>query len=436
MSLRPQLDAIATLLDQGAADSAVRLLRGSWEPELPPGDLIPLYCLWIRALCETGDHDHALVLGKRAADEFPREPEVLIALGNVHDIREELEPAREAFERAIEVDPVGQLQRYNVGAVLERLGRDREAEHAYRRAFDSDDAPPMVEATAALGALLRRQDRLEEAEAVYDRYLIEDPLHADILVEHGICLSDIGRYEEAIDRFDLVLSIVPKHASALYNQAITHFRMGQNERAISTMHEARRADPANPLTLAVLGSWLLGAGDADLDEALGLVYRAFELLGDTPEPTAASYAGLVAEEVFEALWQHDRKAEAREIARVAGQRDWITPHMFDVLNQADYGMATQATAFCVTARAEACLAPEHWPEDAGGYTTGLIVLANDEDEARRFTLEYLRSLEPSPGVYFHVDVIAPGGEGLPEPLAKPRASGVARVNGSRAYFRS
>src|SRR5690606_29470985 len=117
MKLRAQLDAAATLLDDGAASSAVRMLRSSWEPELPPQDLVPLYCMWIRALCETDDLDHALTLALRAADEFPREPDILIALGNVHDLRGELEPARDAFYRAIEAEPNGPLQHYNLGAV-------------------------------------------------------------------------------------------------------------------------------------------------------------------------------------------------------------------------------------------------------------------------------------------------------------------------------
>ena len=38
MSLRPQLEAVATLLDEGAAESAVRMLRGAWEPELPAAE--------------------------------------------------------------------------------------------------------------------------------------------------------------------------------------------------------------------------------------------------------------------------------------------------------------------------------------------------------------------------------------------------------------
>ena len=157
-----QLDAIGTLLDQGAADSAVRLLRSCWEPELPPSELVRMYCLWSRGLCETGEYDHAATLARRAGSEFPRSPEILIALGNVLDITGDYQGSRDAFEAAIEADPSGALQRYNLGAILERLGDEEGAERCYRRANSIDgEQGPMVEASSALGALLRRQGRLD-----------------------------------------------------------------------------------------------------------------------------------------------------------------------------------------------------------------------------------------------------------------------------------
>ena len=464
------LDAIATLLDQGAADSAVRLLRSSWEPELPPDDLVRMYCMWIRGLCETDELDSALTLAKRAASEFPREIDILIALGNVHDLFGELEEARGAFEVAIDVDPGGALQHYNLGAVLERLGREAEAETCYRQANEADrGGGAMFEASSALGAMLRRQGRLEEAEQVYDTYLAYDPIHIEILVEHGICLSDLERFEEAIERFNFSLSVEPEHAGAQYNKAITLYRIGKHEQAQAALEQARRLDPENALTLAVLGGWRLSAPDVDLDEALSLLYGALDLLerrygGDAGN---AGYCSLVVEEVFEALWQTGRKGEAREVARIAGQREWITPHILDSLNEADHGRSPQVTIFTVLARAEAGERPAYWPENSDGYTTGLTVLACDEDEAREFSLEYLRNIEPSPTVRFHIDVVPPK---LPEPVTagttgttgtagtagisgssgglgaglgvgagldatgQPRARGVFRVHAQRAYI--
>ncbi|PCC74534.1 Tetratricopeptide (TPR) repeat [Nannocystis exedens] len=446
MSSLPQLDAIATLLNQGAADSAVRLLRSCWEPDLPPDDLVRMYCMWVRGLCETGELDHALTLARRAASEFPREPDVLIALGNVQDLVGDLEKAREAFEAAIDQDPGGGLQHYNLGAVLERLGREMDAEVCYRRANECDPHGGMYEAIAALGALLRRQGRLEEAEQIYDLYLSDDSINVEILVEHGICLSDLDRLDEAIDRFDFALSLDPENAGAQYNKAITLYRLGRYEQALNALERARQLDKGNALTLAVLGGWRLSAADCDLDEALGLLYGALDLLERryAQDPGQIGYCSLVAEEIFEALWQNGRQGEAREVARLAGQREWITPHILDCLNEADHGRSPQVSMYTVVARAEAGERPEHWPENTDGYTTGLTVLATDENEAREFCMQYLRTIEPSPDIRFTLDVVPPQSPSDPSPslemmaelrgAMQPRPRGVARVHGQRSYI--
>ena len=145
-----------------------------------------------------------------------------------------------------------------------------------------------------------------------------------------------------------------------------------------------------------------------------------------------SYASLVAEEVFEALWQHDRRSEAREVARLAARRDWITPHMFETLNRVDHGTpGRRAESFRVRVRAELDTVPEDWPDGVDGYTTDLTVIASDEDEARQLTLHYLEQLEPSVEVVFDVAVIRRG-----ETCEGARARGVARIDGTRAYFRN
>lgn len=266
---------------------------------------------------------------------------------------------------------------------------------------------------------------------------------ASDLVEHGICLSDLDCFDEALERFEFALSLDPDHPGAWYNLAITQYRMGQHDDAVLSMTRAHEADPKSPLTLAVLGSWHLAQLNAesavDLDTALGLLYGAIDLLveldGENLSPT---YASLVCEEVFEALWQQGRNGEAREVARMAGQRDWITAHMLNTLNEHDHGRAPQVTAFTVLARAEAGEAPDYWPADAQGYTTGLTVLATDEDEARRYSLEYLRTIEPFPTVQFQIETVRPGAPddfSAAEIMPQPRARGVVGVTGARAYFR-
>lgn len=427
------LDAIATLLDEGAADSAVRMLRSSWEPDMPTEARVPHYCMWIRGLCETGDLEHAVVLAKRASEEFPRDIDVLTALGNVSDLSGELEEARDAFAIAVEVEPSSALAHYNMGAVTERLGDDKVAEGFYERALELESQPPLVEAVAALGGLLRRENRLSEALDVYDMYLSEDPLDVEILVEHGICLSDLEHFDEALDRFATALSLERAHAGAWYNQAITYYRLGRLDDARVSMEHARASEPDNPLTLAVLGAWRLADPDVDLDDSLSLIYRALDCLQELARQDLLSpaYAALVVEEAFEALWHADRHREAREVAHLAGRRDWITPHMLEVLNQADYGLCDQVLTYRVLARASADESiPAEWPKDAHGFTTDLTVVAGDEDEARALTVTWLSRLDPD----LRIEVQAIKHETPPsEGPARPR--GVTRIETTRAFFR-
>jgi Flp pilus assembly protein TadD len=428
------LDAIATLLDEGAADSAVRMLRSSWEPDMPAEARVPHYCMWIRGLCETGDLEHAVILAKRAAEEFPRDIDVLTALGNVCDLGGDLEKARDAFATAVEVEPNSALAHYNLGAVTERLGDDKTAEAQYERALELESQPPLVEAVAALGGLLRRESRLGEALEVYEMYLAEDPLDVEILVEHGICLSDLEHFDEALDRFATALSLERAHAGAWYNQAITYYRLGRLEEARVSMEHAREAEPDNPLTLAVLGSWRLADPEVDLDDSLSLIYRALDCLQELARQDLLSpaYAALVVEEAFEALWHAERHREAREVARLAGRRDWITPHMLEVLNQADYGLCEGVVAYRVVARASADeKVPPEWPADAHGFTTDLTVLAGNEDEARALTVDWLSQLDPD--VRVEIQLVAPDTH-TPEQRA-PRPRGVTRVETMRAFFR-
>src|SRR5690606_32023687 len=112
----------------------------------------------------------------------------------------ELPASRDAFRQAIDANATGSLAHYNLGAVLERLGDEDDADSSYRHALEADEEPgTMYEAAAALGALLRRNGRLEEAALVYEQYLDEDPINVDILVEHGICLSDLDEFEAAVE---------------------------------------------------------------------------------------------------------------------------------------------------------------------------------------------------------------------------------------------
>jgi hypothetical protein len=62
-----------------------------------------------------------------------------------------------------------------------------------------------------------------------------------------------------------------------------------------------------------------------------------------------------------------------------------------------------------------------------------MVIAADEAEARELALHYLRGLDAAAKLAYDVRVVSRGSD--PHDDHGGRARGVARINGSRAYFR-
>lgn len=107
--------------------------------------------LWLRAgraLTALGMKRLALVCLRAAARRDPRACETWSALGFLLAERRELEAALAAFERAAALAPDHAPTAFNIGFVLQRLGRHAEAAERLRRALALD--PSLERARAAL----------------------------------------------------------------------------------------------------------------------------------------------------------------------------------------------------------------------------------------------------------------------------------------------
>ena len=106
------------------------------------------------------------------------------------------EQAREAYERALQIDPRVADAHVNLGRLDHMAGELGRAEPHYREAarLDPDDPTPHFN----LGVLLEEVGRREEAVHAYRQAILRDPDYADAHCNLGLLLESIGRRLEAV----------------------------------------------------------------------------------------------------------------------------------------------------------------------------------------------------------------------------------------------
>jgi tetratricopeptide (TPR) repeat protein len=152
-------------------------------------------------------------------------------------------------------------------------------------------APGDVMVLGAIGAVLRKEKRLDEALAVLDRVVAAEPRHSAAWLERGFTLEALRSEREAVDSYSRALAIDPDLAPALGKLADIAARRGDRAAARSQAERALAIDPANPAATFALASMEIEAGEGAraggrLEALLGSELkpddrtRALTLLGD------------------------------------------------------------------------------------------------------------------------------------------------------------
>jgi tetratricopeptide (TPR) repeat protein len=104
--------------------------------------------------------------------------------------------AREAYQRALDLDPGMAEAHVNLGRLLHLAGERGRAEPQYREAVRCapDDPTPHFN----LGVLLDELGRRDEAVHAYRQAILRDPEFADAHCNLGLLLESLGRRQEAV----------------------------------------------------------------------------------------------------------------------------------------------------------------------------------------------------------------------------------------------
>jgi tetratricopeptide (TPR) repeat protein len=161
------------------------------------------------------------------------EPESGQALIDFHvaDIVERAEPVtREAAARARRDErEMSAADWFEFGIDLEPAAPD-EARDAYRRAVELD--PRHADAHVNLGRLLHERGETRAAESHYRVALEIDRRHPTAAFNLGVVLDDMKRELDAVAAYRLAIEIDPENADAHFNLAGVYERLGRKAAAI------------------------------------------------------------------------------------------------------------------------------------------------------------------------------------------------------------
>ena len=153
-----------------------------------------------------------------------------------------------------------------------RTGRLDPAIDAYRRAIAID--PSHANAHSNLGVLLRATGHPIEAEAAYRAAIRLNPEHIDAYTNLGILLNGLKRTEEAAACYCKVITLRPKHREARKLLALAHCTLGEIDEATNIFEEWLKEEPEDPIARHMLAACT--GRDVPERASNGFVERTFD----------------------------------------------------------------------------------------------------------------------------------------------------------------
>jgi tetratricopeptide (TPR) repeat protein len=198
ISIDEVCSAGARLRDRGLRLTEGRLCGTSWG------------ALAVRDAERAGGLDGQLWLD---LDEAPAWADGLFAEAELAEENDELEQAESLYRQAMQADRQDPAIPFNLGNVLQRLGRPEEAISAFLAAIKRD--PACADAFYNMAILRGQRGQIPEAERCYRATLGIEPGHVAAMFNLALLLTRAERYEEALPFWDQLTSLDGDRQDAL-----------------------------------------------------------------------------------------------------------------------------------------------------------------------------------------------------------------------------
>ena len=182
-----------------------------------------------------------LRLCREAAEDAPESPVAALALASAWRENDEVEAARRALDRALDLAPDWEAAHYEDGKFWLAQDDMEQARDAFRRA--SQLMPTFSAAFGNLGATLGELDEPEAALAAFTTALTTDPQSFTVLNNIGVVNRELGRLADAEAASRRVIELAPDFVFGYYNLGHTLFLAERFGDALAAYEEGQRRDP-------------------------------------------------------------------------------------------------------------------------------------------------------------------------------------------------
>ncbi|MBT4890430.1 MAG: tetratricopeptide repeat protein, partial [Rhodospirillales bacterium] len=186
----------------------------------------------------------------------------------------DLSNAEICYRQIIEIDPNSVDAHFNLGRVLDELGRHEDAVSSYRDALRFN--PDHAESYNNLGLTLWKLGKADEIIECYCKAIDINPEYTEAYINLGCAFNDIGMYDRAIASYLKAITLTTEVTDAYINLAVIFKEQYKLDDAIFNYHRRILEDTPNQLdALNQLGEVARYAGEYEI--AINLFSKALTI---------------------------------------------------------------------------------------------------------------------------------------------------------------
>ena len=236
---------------------------------------------YARMLIEDGNESQALEEFLTLEKTQPNNADILVSLSLLLIDNDRLDEAQDRLEQLIFLDKKQEFANYYLGRIEQSRNNLKSAMSFYLKVLHGQYVFDAKLRIAVLFSSLGKGDEAEKQLEILAENQDVWKNRVRVYLTHGEVLRELGKFEAALEMYSRVLRQNPDDPDLLYARAMIAEKVDRIDITESDLLKVLSSEPENANALNALG-YTLADKTGRLEEALGYIQRAVDLLPDDP----------------------------------------------------------------------------------------------------------------------------------------------------------